>query len=122
MPKITLHDGKSFDVENGKRLILALEDHDVDILHRCGGHANCTTCRVKFHAGEPDQMTIAEYEKLSQSDGLLGVVRLSCQITCTHDMEIEPLMSLENSGMNGRGNRPDAQITPPPIWMESPQG
>lgn len=122
MPKITLPNGQIFDVENEKRLILALEDHNVDILHRCGGHANCTTCRVKFQAGEPEKMTVAEYERLSQTDGLLGVVRLSCQITCTQDMELEPLMSLENSGMNGRGDRPADEITPAPIWMESPQG
>ncbi len=35
-----------FEVESGTRLVLALERNGVDILHRCGGNAKCTTCRV----------------------------------------------------------------------------
>jgi ferredoxin len=44
MPTITV-EGKSFKVEEGKKLVLALEDSGVDILHRCGGNAKCMTCR-----------------------------------------------------------------------------
>ena len=36
---------KTFEVEEGRRLVLALEDAGIDILHRCGGNARCTTCR-----------------------------------------------------------------------------
>ncbi|PJF22114.1 MAG: (2Fe-2S)-binding protein [Phototrophicales bacterium] len=122
MPKITLNNGQQFEVDNNKRLILALRENGVDILHRCGGYAKCTTCRVKIHEGEPEKMTVAEYERLSQSEGLLGDVRLSCQILCTHDMTVEPLFSLANSGMDSPGDLPTEEITPEAIWMDAPKG
>ena len=37
----------------------------VDVLHACGGNARCTTCRVEFVTGEPDQTTQAEQAVLS---------------------------------------------------------
>src|SRR5215813_5360254 len=81
MPKLTVEGLGEFDVPQGKRLVLALEDEArVDQLHACGGNARCTTCRVEFVAGEPAQMTAAEKSVLA-ARGLSGV-RLSCQILC----------------------------------------
>jgi ferredoxin len=61
MPKLTVESVGEFDVPQGKRLVLALEDEaKVDQLHACGGNARCSTCRVEFVSGEPDQMTEAE--------------------------------------------------------------
>jgi ferredoxin len=61
MPKLTVEGVGTFDVPDGKRLVLALEDEaHVDQMHACGGNARCTTCRVEFVAGEPDTMTQAE--------------------------------------------------------------
>ena len=51
--------------QEGERLVLALERGGVDVLHRCGGVARCTTCRVSFEEGEPDAMTAAEFDKLT---------------------------------------------------------
>ena len=57
MPKLTVEGYAPVDVEAGKRLVLALEeDVKVDQLHACGGNARCTTCRVEFIEGEPDQL------------------------------------------------------------------
>lgn len=120
MPKITVKDGQTFDAPEGKRLILALEDAGVDILHRCGGFARCTTCRVKFIEGEPEKMTVAEKERLGQQEGLLGEVRLSCQIPCQHDMTVEPLMSLAKMNLDDPGSRPQDNITPDPEWIDRP--
>lgn len=119
MPIITLNDGRQFEAPAGARLVLALEDNGVDILHRCGGHARCTTCRVSFTAGEPARMTEAEHKRLSEQEGLLGTVRLSCQIACEHDMTVEPLMTLTSSGLDDPGSRPADHITPEPVWMEN---
>ena len=56
MPKLTVADVGEFEVPQGKRLVLALEDEaTVDQLHACGGNARCTTCRVEFLAGESVQ-------------------------------------------------------------------
>lgn len=121
MPKITVKDGASFEVEDGKRLILALRDNDVDILHRCGGNAKCTTCRVNFVEGEPDKMTKAEHDKLAEKEDLLGNVRLSCQVPCDHDMTVEPLMTLANMELDDPGSRPADDITPDPEWVDAPK-
>ncbi len=75
MPTIEVEGAGTFDVEEGKRLVLAIEeDAGVDILHRCGAYARCTTCRIEYLEGEPEKMTRAELEVL-QSRNLLGEVR-----------------------------------------------
>ncbi len=90
MPKLDVEDVGIFDVPGGKRLILAIEeDAGVDILHRCGSYAKCTTCRIEYLEGEPDRMTQAELDVL-QSRDLLGEVRLSCQAVCDHDVKVRP--------------------------------
>ena len=115
MPKLTIDGVGSFDVTEGQRLVLAIEQQGVDILHACGGNARCTTCRVEFLDGEPSAMTRAEKEKLEQK-GLIGV-RLSCQIVCDHDMSVRAISRLEGSGRADAGGPPDPSIQPPPEWL-----
>jgi ferredoxin len=120
VPKLEIEDTGTFDVEEGKRLVLAIEeDAGVDILHRCGAYAKCTTCRVEFLEGEPARMTAAEGEVL-ESRNLLGQVRLSCQAVCDHDMKVRVLMTVTSTGLDGPGNKPEPEITPPPEWTEKP--
>lgn len=115
MPKLTVDGYGTFDVPDGKRLVLAIEqDAKVDILHACGGNARCTTCRVEFIDGEPTAMTAAERERLA-ARGLSGV-RLSCQILCDHDMHLRAISRLEGSGRPDPGSTPAETITPPPVW------
>ena len=115
MPKLTVEGFGTFDIEQGKRLVLAIEqDAQVDILHACGGNARCTTCRVEFIEGEPDRMTVAEQQVLA-AKGATGV-RLSCQIQCDHDITVRAISRLEGSGRPDPGSTPDVNIQPPPIW------
>ncbi len=115
MPRLTVDGFGSVDVPQGKRLVLAVEqDAEVDILHACGGNARCTTCRVEFIAGEPEEMTRAERERLQQR-GLEGV-RLSCQILCEQDMTIRAVSRLHGSGRPDPGPPPEEHITPEPEW------
>ena len=112
----------AIEVEDGKRLVLAIEeDAGVDILHRCGGFARCTTCRIEYLEGEPDRMTQAELDVL-QSRDLLGQVRLSCQAVCDHDIKVRPLMTVTSTGLDGPGNKPEPNITPEPEWVDKPAG
>jgi ferredoxin len=120
MPTITVMNGNQFEAEEGKRLVLALEDSGLDVLHRCGGYAKCTTCRVKFFGGEPDMMTTAERDRLAQ-DGLIGEVRLACQIPCEHDMTVEPVWRLSTTEFSDTGQRPQDFITPDPVWVKVPR-
>jgi ferredoxin len=115
MPKLTVEGFGTFEIEDNKRLVLAIEqDARVDILHACGGNARCTTCRVEFIAGEPDRMTVAEKTVLA-AKGATGV-RLSCQIECDHDMTVRAISRLEGSGRPDPGNTPASEITPPAEW------
>jgi ferredoxin len=117
MPKLTVDQIGTFDVPPRKRLVLALEDEaGVDQLHACGGNARCTTCRVEFISGEPEQMTEAEKSVLQQR-GLLGTpgLRLSCQILCDADMELRAISRLAGSGRVDVGKRPLDNIQPPPV-------
>jgi ferredoxin len=116
MPKLTVEGFPTVDVEAGKRLVLAIEqDAGVDVLHACGGNCRCTTCRVEFVTGEPAAMTKAEQAKLAEK-GLSGV-RLSCQITCEHDMTVRAISRLEGSGRPDPGRTPEPTIQPPPEWV-----
>src|SRR6478752_4269248 len=116
MPKLTVDSLGEFEVPQGKRLVLALEqDAGIDQLHACGGNARCTTCRVEFVSGEPERMTVAERDVLA-ARGLSGV-RLSCQIECDRDMTVRAISRLAGSGRKDVGHAPAAEIQPPPEWV-----
>ncbi len=116
MPKLTVEGYAPVDVPDGKRLVLAIEqDAGVDVLHACGGNARCTTCRVEFVTGEPDQTTQAEQAVLSARN--VTGVRLSCQIVCDHDMTVRAVSRLEGSGRPDPGSTPSDAIAPPPTWV-----
>jgi ferredoxin len=116
MPKLTVEGVGQYEVPQGKRLVLALEqDAGIDQLHACGGQARCTTCRVEFLNGEPDRMTVAERDVLA-ARGLSGV-RLSCQIICNQDMTARAISRLTGSGRKDAGHEPAMEIEPPPEWI-----
>jgi len=118
MPTLTVTGRGTFDVADGTRLVRAIEGNGVDILHRCGGFARCTTCRVAFTTGEPTRMTVAEHDKLAEKE-LLGAVRLSCQIICDHDIAVRAISRLAGSGRKDAGQRPADDIQPQPIqWVD----
>jgi ferredoxin len=120
VPKLEVEDVGAFDIPENKRLVLAIEeDAGVDILHRCGSYARCTTCRIQYLEGEPEKMTSAEVEVLESRD-LLGEVRLSCQALCDHDMKVRVLMTVSESGLDGPGPHPESYITPEPEWVDKP--
>jgi len=112
MPTITV-DGRSVDAEHGSKLVLAIEALGIDIGHRCGGKARCTTCRVEFQEGEPELFTRAEYRKLQEA-GLLDQVRLSCQVPVEHDMTVKVLKTLQSEGWADTGPAVAPELTPEP--------
>lgn len=96
MPTITiLPSNQQVAVVTGTRLVNAIEDAGVAIGHRCGGQSKCTSCRIEFHAGEPDTMTEREYSKLKERS-YLGQYRLACQIVVEQDMTITPVVTLQS--------------------------
>ena len=108
MPKIeavTATDERTLDAEEGRKLVLALEDGGVDILHRCGGNAKCTTCRVEVIEGDVGEMGDAERNRLAMETGLAENVRLSCQVRVAGDMKVRVINQVSVRGLDA-GPRP----------------
>ena len=120
MPKLEVEGVGVFEVEEGKRLILAIEeDAGVDIMHQCGSYAHCATCRVEVLEGDPEDMTQNEESVLQMRD-LMGEARLSCQLLCEEDMKVRVLMTVTSTGARDAGGKPQEELTPEPIWVERP--
>ena len=96
---------QTFEAEEGRKLVLALEDAGVDILHRCGGNAKCTTCRVEVLAGDAGEMGEPERNRLSMETGLAENVRLSCQVRVRGDMTVRVINQASVKGIPA-GTRP----------------
>ena len=91
MPKIeaeTATGTVAFEATPNRRLVLAIEDAGIDILHRCGGNAKCTTCRVEVLAGDPGEIRELERNRLAMETGLAENVRLSCQVHVIDDLKV----------------------------------
>ena len=109
MPTIDVEGVGAFEVEAGKRLVLALVDEaNVDQLHACGGNGKCTTCQVEILGGDAGEMNSLEEETLTARE--LTGVRLSCQVLCNNDLQVRVLKRLEGSGRADAGNRPPDDI------------
>jgi ferredoxin len=105
MPTVTVEGEAPFEVEAGRKLVLAIEDAGIDILHRCGGNAKCTTCRVQVLHGEPTPMEDLERERLAREAALGPDIRLSCQIRVESDLTVRVLQRASAMGIDP-GTRP----------------
>lgn len=108
MPKITAETATgtvSFEAAAGRKLVLELEDNGVDMLHRCGGNARCTTCGIEVITGEAGDKTEAEIAVLEAKGIDNPNFRLSCQIRCENDLDIKVLRQVSTAGIDA-GTRP----------------
>ena len=96
---------QAFEAERGRKLVLAIEDAGVDILHRCGGNARCTTCRVEVLAGDPGEIRELERNRLAMETGLAENVRLSCQVRVIDDLKVRVINQASVRGLDP-GPRP----------------
>ena len=95
----------AFEVEEGTKLVLALEDNGVDILHRCGGNAKCTTCRVEVLSGDPGEIGEPEKLVLATKTDLSDHTRLSCQIRLIDNLHVKVIRQSSVEGLDA-GGRP----------------
>jgi ferredoxin len=108
MPKIQAETASGLvetEAPAGKKLVLAIEDAGIDILHRCGGNARCTTCRVEILEGDPGQMGELERSRLAVESELAPNVRLSCQIRVQSDLKVHVINQASVRGIDP-GPRP----------------
>lgn len=107
MPNVDIEGFGQTTCDEGRRLVLCIEDAGVDILHRCGGNARCTTCRVEILSGDAGQMTDPERERLGALADRPENLRLSCQIQLRDDLSVRVLRRLrDNPDMGDPGPRP----------------
>ena len=114
MPKIQAETASGLvetETPEGKRLVLSLEDAGIDILHRCGGNARCTTCRVEVLEGDPGEMREVERNRLAVEADLAPNVRLSCQILVKNDLKVRVINQASVRGIDA-GPRPLDELTP----------
>lgn len=117
MARIRVEGITTFEAAPGTRLVLALEDAGIDILHRCGGKARCTTCRVEILDGDPGPMTNREQRRLMRTADATPTMRLSCQVLVDQDLHLRVINRLGESDMSDAGPRPSDTLDPdlPPI-------
>jgi ferredoxin len=96
----------AFEAPGGKKLVLAIEDQGIDILHRCGGNARCTTCRVEVLDGDPGPIEEAEAAILATKTDLNERTRLSCQIRLIDDLHVKVINQASVMGIDP-GPRPE---------------
>ncbi|WP_422657483.1 2Fe-2S iron-sulfur cluster-binding protein [Paenibacillus sp. EC2-1] len=105
MPVIQVEGKQDIQAEEGKKLVLALEDEGVDVLHRCGGNARCTTCAVEVLTGDLGEIGEAE-ATVRQNKGIEDPsIRLSCQVRVHEDVSIRLIKTVESTGLDA-GPRP----------------
>src|SRR5438045_9728760 len=108
MPRIeaeTATGAQAFEADEGRKLVLSIEDAGIDILHRCGGNARCTTCRVEILEGDPGEMEELERNRLAMESELGPNVRLSCQIRVSDDLKVRVITQASVRGIDP-GPRP----------------
>ena len=105
MPTVTVEGVKSFEVASGTKLVLAIEDAGIDILHRCGGVSKCTTCRVQVLSGDLAPMEDLERERLAREESLGPDIRLSCQVRVESDLTVRVISRAGETGLTP-GTRP----------------
>ena len=108
MPQVeatTASGTQTIEAPEGKKLVLVIEDAGIDILHRCGGNARCTTCRVELLEGDAGEMGELERNRLALEAELAPNVRLSCQIRVHNDLKVKVINQASVRGMDA-GPRP----------------
>lgn len=108
MPNVVMEGIGETTCDEGRRLVLCIEEAGVDILHRCGGNARCTTCQVEIIGGDAGPMTPAEEQRLTRIEDRPDNLRLSCQVQVRDDLTVRVIRRLQDNPEMGDAG-------PPPI-------
>ena len=78
------------DAEQGKSLLVAAQQNDIDIEGACEGAMACSTCHLIVSEDWFEKLPDASEEEEDMLDlayGLTRTSRLGCQITVTEDLD-----------------------------------
>lgn len=105
MPTVQVEGRDAIQAVAGTKLVLALEDNGIDVLHRCGGNARCTTCAVEVLSGNAGEIEEAEATVLRNKGIEDATIRLSCQIRLHSDVSVRLIKTATSTGLEP-GTRP----------------
>ena len=94
MPKVIFElpagERREIDVEQGKSLLVAAQQNDIDIEGACEGAMACSTCHLIVSEDWFEKLPDASEEEedmLDLAHGLTRTSRLGCQIRVTEDLD-----------------------------------
>ena len=94
MPKVIFElpggERREIDAEQGKSLLVAAHQNNIDIEGACEGVMACSTCHLIVSADWYEKLPDASEEEEDMLDlayGLTKTSRLGCQITVTGDLD-----------------------------------
>ena len=94
MPKVIFElpagEHREIDAEQGKSLLVAAHQNDIDIEGACEGAMACSTCHLIVSEDWFEKLPDASEEEEDMLDlayGLTRTSRLGCQITVTEDLD-----------------------------------
>ena len=94
MPKVIFElpggERREIDAEQGKSLLVAAHQNNIDIEGACEGVMACSTCHLIVSADWYEKLPDASEEEEDMLDlayGLTKTSRLGCQITVTEDLD-----------------------------------
>jgi ferredoxin, 2Fe-2S len=88
--------GRRVEARLGGTVLAAALKNSVRVMHVCGAHTLCGTCRVRVDAGGDNltAMTVKERLSLRYHLSLSSRTRLACQARVLGPIEAEPVMPL----------------------------
>ena len=86
MPTVTVDGEKWLEVEPGKKLVLAIEDAGIDIMHRCGGKRGPQLAGWRILGGEVAEPEEIEKLRMAREGEIAPNIRLSCQVHVNSDL------------------------------------
>lgn len=111
MPKLTVEQLGTFEVESGETLLEALRRRGIPVAAGCGGLGVCGLCRVRVLQGELNPLSAREVELLGQQ--LSKGWRLACQAKVLGDVKVE--VPLRRTATKFR-SRPLVSISTPALF------
>lgn len=88
-----VNDHLCIESKPGQTILDAALEHGINQVHACGGHAFCSTCRVRIEDGLENLNPKNEAEtRLANKLGLPKEIRLACQTTPTGKVTVRRLV------------------------------
>src|SRR5690606_23261452 len=92
MPKVTFQNvNRTVEAQPGESILDVALNHDIPLMHACGGFCACTTCHVIVKEGAEALSSVeeAEEERLDYATDATPQSRLGCQAKVQGDVAVE---------------------------------